>query len=228
MQRIAGKTASWEIYSGLKARGPIMVRADGRGFKKILEGSKKPYDIDFARSIVGAAELFFTGSGLDPSLAFVFSDEVNLLFPQAPFGGRIEKLDSVIAGFLSGALSLSLARAVSMDCRVLPVCRGEARVYLSERQDETWRNHVFSYGFYALVSDGQSHAQAMDLLRGMKEGEIHEMLFKRGINLARTPAWERRGVLVYKRGDEVVQDWEPPLFRSPEGQKLIEEISGLS
>jgi len=228
MQRIARKTASWEVYSGIKARGPLLVRADGRGFKKILEGSKKPYDIDFARSIVGAAELFFAVSGLDPGLAFVFSDEVNLLFPQAPFGGRIEKLDSVIAGFLSGALSLSLARVVSMDSRVIPICRDEASTYLSERQDETWRNHVFSYGFYALVSDGQSHAQAMDILRGMKESQIHEMLFKRDINLARTPVWERRGVLVYRRGGEIVQDWEPPLFLSPEGLKLVEELSGQS
>lgn len=200
------------------------MRADGRGFKKILEGSKKPYDLDFARSIVGAAELFFSGSGLDPKLAFVFSDEVNLLFAQAPFGGRIEKLDSVIAGFLSGALSLSLGQVVSMDCRVLPICRDEASIYLSERQDETWRNHVFSYGFYALVSDGQSRGQAMDLLRGMKESQIHDLLFKRGINLARTPAWERRGVMICRRGDEVVQDWEPPLFRSPEGQKLVEDL----
>jgi tRNA(His) guanylyltransferase len=227
MQRITGKTASWEIYSDLKARGSLIVRADGRGFKKILQGSSKPYDIEFARSIAGAAELFCADSGLDASLAFVFSDEVNLLFAQAPFGGRIEKLDSVIAGFLSGALSLALGKVVSMDCRVLPVCMGESSIYLSERQDETWRNHIFSYGFYALVSDGKSHAQAMDVLRGMKESEIHEMLFKRGINLARTPAWERRGILVYRKGDEIVQDWEPPLFKSPEGKRLIEEISGM-
>lgn len=226
MQRITGKTASWEIYSGLKARGPLIVRADGRGFKKVLEGCQKPYDLKFARSLAGTAELFFSDSGLDPSMAFVFSDEVNLFFREAPFSGRVEKLDSVIAGFLSGALSLSLGRAVSMDCRVLPVCRGEASLYLSERQDETWRNHVFSYGFYALVSDGQSHARAMEVLRGMKEREIHELLFKRGVNLARTPAWERRGVLVYRKGAQVIQDWEPPLFRSPEGLKLIEEITG--
>jgi tRNA(His) guanylyltransferase len=227
MQRIAGKTASWEIYSGLKARGPLMVRADGRGFKKVLEGCQKPYDLEFARSISGAAQLFLSDSGLDPALAFVFSDEVNLLFWDAPLGGRVEKLDSLIAGFLSGALSLSLKRVVSMDCRVIPICESEARDYLIERQDETWRNHIFSYGFYALISDGQSPSQAMEALRGMKESQIHELLFKRGINLSKTPAWERRGVLVYRKGGEIILDWEPPLFRSNEGAKLLDEIAGI-
>ncbi len=33
----------------------MVVRADGRGFKKVLEGSKKPYDIDFARAMADAA-----------------------------------------------------------------------------------------------------------------------------------------------------------------------------
>jgi len=87
MQRISAKSTSWEIYSGLRARAPLVVRADGRGFKKVLEGRKKPYDIDFARSMAGAVESFFLNFGPTPALAFTFSDEISLVFLEAPFAG---------------------------------------------------------------------------------------------------------------------------------------------
>jgi tRNA(His) guanylyltransferase len=224
MQRNRGKTASWEIYSNLKARSPLVARADGRGFKKILESCKKPYDMDFARSMVGATVRLFEDSGLTPSLAFTFSDEISLIFLEAPFAGRVEKIDSVIAGLLSGALSMALRRVVSMDCRVVSVCRAEIVDYLIDRQDETWRNHVFSYGFYMLLEDRLTNIQAMDQLRNMREFEIHELVFRKGVNLAKTPAWERRGVLVYRKGGELVQNWDLPLFKSEEGQRLIDQL----
>jgi tRNA(His) guanylyltransferase len=216
--------ASWEIFSGIKARAPLIIRADGRGFKKLLERRKKPYDLDFARSIVGVAASLFRDSGLSPVLAFTFSDEINLLFLEAPFAGRVEKIDSVVAGFLSGALSLSLGQVVSMDCRVIPICQAEIIEYLEERQDESWRNHVFSYGFYMLLEEGQAPAQAMEQLRGMREHEIHELVFRKGINLAKTAAWERRGILVYRYEGRLVEEWELPLFNSEEGKKLIAQM----
>ena len=224
MQTLNGKTDSWEIYSQIKVRPPLIVRADGRGFKKLLQDRKKPFDLNFAKSIVSSAARLFDSSGLSPALAFVFSDEVNLLFLDAPFAGRIEKIDSIIASFISSVLSLDLGYVVSMDSRVIPVYEGEVAEYLRERQDETWRNHVFSYGFYMLVGDGKSRDQAMSELRGMKESEIHELLFGRGINLAKTPAWERRGVLVYRKDSRISEDWELPLFGSEEGKRLLGEI----
>jgi len=225
MQRLNPKSASWEIYSNLRARAPLVARADGRGFKKVLETSKKPYDIDFARVMAEACAGFFRESGLMPALAFTFSDEISLVFLEAPFAGRVEKIDSLIAGFLSGIISLDLARPVSMDCRTIPLCQDEIGVYLAERQDETWRNHVFSYGFYMLVEEGLSKTLAMEKLRGMKEGDIHELVHQKGINLARTPAWERRGVMVRRKGEAVVQEWELPLFSSKEGTDLLEEMT---
>ena len=213
-----------EIYAQLRVRPPFIVRADGRGFSKLLEGAKKPYDLGFASSMAKAARAFFEESGLRSDLAFTFSDEINLLFTESPFNGRIEKLDSVIAGFLSGALSLSFGRIVSMDARVVPLCPGEIFEYLAARQDETWRNHVFSYGFYGLIEDGLYPNQAMKRMRGMKEPDIHEMLFQRGINLAKNPAWQRRGILIYRDEMGIAEVWEPPLFRSKEGKKLLWEI----
>ncbi|MBN1322638.1 MAG: tRNA 5'-guanylyltransferase [Methanotrichaceae archaeon] len=212
---------SWEIYSTLRVRPPLILRADGRGFHKALDGSKKPYDEHFARSMASASRSFMEDSGLSPKLAFLFSDEVNLLFLDLPFNGRLEKLDSIAASYLSSALSLNRGRILAMDCRALPLCSGEIGEYLSQCQDEAWRNHVFSYGFYALVEEGRSHGEAMGLLRGMKESQIHEMLFERGLNLAHNPAWQRRGVLIYREEGSLVEEWAPPLFRSMEGVTLL-------
>ena len=221
MQRKNKRTASWEIFSGIKVRAPLIIRADGRGFKKILERRQKPYDQDFARSMAKAASSLFLDSGLSPILAFTFSDEINMLFLEAPFAGRVEKIDSVVAGFLSSALSLSLQQVVCMDCRVIPICQSEIIDYLIERQDESWRNHVFSYGFYMLREEGQTPIQAMEQLRGMPEHEIHELVFQKGINLAKTATWERRGILVYRYAGRLIEDWELPLFKSEEGSELI-------
>jgi len=228
MQRQSAKTASWEIYSGLKARAPLIARADGRGFKKILEDRRKPFDLDFARSMANATESFFVESGLSPILGFTFSDEISLLFLEPPFGGRVEKIDSLISGFLSSALTQDLGRKVSMDCRTIPLCLAEVADYLAQRQDETWRNHVFSYGFYMLLQEGLSSSEAMARLRGMKEPEIHEQVFQRGVNLARTPSWERRGVMIYRKEGRAFQDWELPLLRSGEGKELLEGIAGIA
>lgn len=226
MQRISANSTSWEIYSGLYARAPLIIRADGRGFKKVLEESSKPYDIDFARSMVAAVKSFFLEFGPTPVLAFTFSDEISLVFLDAPFAGRVEKIDSLVAGFLSAALSLELHRLVSMDCRTIPLCQEEICSYFVERQDETWRNHVFSYGFYMLREEGLNETQVMEKLRGLREREIHELVFQKGINLAKTPAWERRGVMVYRKGGLVVADWQIPLFSSQEGITLLAEIIG--
>ena len=224
MQRLSQKSASWEIYSGLKARAPLAARADGRGFKNILAGYKKPYDSGFASAMASSASSLFEDSGINPVLAFTFSDEINLVFMAAPFGGRIEKIDSLLAGSLSAFLSLQLGKPVSMDCRTIPLCRAEIKEYLIERQNETWRNHVFSYGFYMLQDEGLDPAQAMERLRGMRESEIHELVFQRGINLAKTPYWERRGIMIYRDEGRILQDWELPLFSSKEGVELLSQI----
>ena len=232
-----------EVYADLRVRAPLVVRADGRGFGKLLRKANKPYDLEFARAMATAARAFVEGSGLAPALAFTFSDEVNLLFGEAPFNGRLEKIDSVVAGSLSGLLSIGLGKAVAMDARSIPLCPEEVVEYFAARQDEAWRNHVFSSGFYALVAEGFAPREAMGRLRGMKEAEIHEMLFRRGANLAKSPAWQRRGILIRRVwvGDEIgdaggegtggeekrartkiVEEWEPPLFRSEEGRRILD------
>lgn len=243
--RLSNKNRDEELYAEIRAHPPLIVRADGRNFKHLLTDFEKPYDERFAQGMVKATEIFFEKSGFDPKLAYTFSDEINLFFTHVPFKGRIEKLDSVIAAFLASALTIALdfKEALAFDARVIPVCGGEeVWGYLVQRQAEAWRNHLNAYGYYGLRAAGLSETEAEEHLKGMKATEVHELLFRRGINLNETPNWQRRGILIAKGRYEkegynprtaqkvtatryrVVQLWDLPLFGSEEGRSLIENL----
>lgn len=233
-----------EIYSDIRVFPPFAVRIDGRGFNRILSDFKKPYDERFAKAMAECAERFFRDSGLNPILAFTFSDEISLFFYEVPYNYRIEKIDSIIPAFFSSALTieLDLKKPVSFDSRIIPLGKEDIYRYLVWRQAETWRNHVSSYGYYTLRKTGLSENEAAIRLRNMKASAIHELVFQHGINLAETPAWQRCGVLVFremyekkgfdpvKKADvttqrtKIVQEWETPVFNTDKGRDMINQL----
>jgi tRNA(His) guanylyltransferase len=236
-----------EIYSDLKVFPPFAVRIDGRGFRRALDllALKKPYDERFARAMANSVEVFFKDSGLNPLFAFTFSDEISLFFYEIPYNNRIEKIDSIIPAFISSALTsqLSLEKPIAFDSRIIPLGKDDIYRYLIWRQAETWRNHVSSYGYYTLLKTGLSENEAGLRLKNMKASEVHELVFRRGINLAETPAWQRCGILIYretyeKRGydpvkkievkaerTKIIQEWNTPIFKSEEGRKLVDRLT---
>jgi len=183
-------------------------------------------------------------SGLDPSLVYTFSDEISLYLKKLPFSGRVEKIDSVAASFAASALSIALEpdEPLSFDARVIAATPAYAVEYLINRQDEAWRNHINAYCQQALVADGMKPRQAAAKLKGMPSRELHELMHERGVNLAKTPAWQRRGVMVYRKEIEkegynpvkdekvmtkrsaAVIDRDLPLFTSPEGKKFLQGL----
>lgn len=233
-----------EIYSHLRVFPPFAVRIDGRGFRRVLEGFEKPYDERFAHAMADSVERFFKESGMNPLFAFTFSDEINLFFLEIPYNNRVEKIDSIIPGFISSALTihLKLEKPVSFDSRVVLLGKDDIYRYLLWRQAETWRNHVSSYGYYTLLKTGLTEDEAAQRLKNMKASDVHGLVFRHGMNLAETPAWQRNGVLIYRETYEkagyepvkkievrakrtrIVQEWDTPMFKSEEGQKLIARI----
>ncbi len=235
-----------EIFSDLKVLAPIVVRIDGRNFKRELNrlSLEKPYDKKFAKAMADSSELFLKKSGIDPHFLYTFSDEINIFFfGNIPFNNRLEKLDSVIPSFFSSALTvfLDLKSAISFDSRVIPICSDDLNEYLAWRQAEAWRNHINSYAYYTLL-ESSCKREAIKKLRGMNSAQIHDMLFLRGINLNNTPEWQRRGIIVAKKVYEkegynpkldkkettsrnrIIQNWEIPIFRSADGKKFIEGL----
>ncbi len=235
---------SREIYSDLRVFPPFAVRIDGRGFRRALSDFKKPYDEIFAKAMADCVECFFRESSLNPLFAFTFSDEINLFFYEMPYNYRIEKIDSIIPAFFSSALTirLELKKPVSFDSRIIPLGKEDIYRYLVWRQAETWRNHVSSYGYYMLRKTGLSENEAAEQLKNIKASAIHELVFKHGINLAETPAWQRCGVLVFRETYEkkgydplkktevttqrkkIIQEWNTPIFKTDEGKNLISRL----
>ncbi len=239
-----------EIYAGIRAVPPVIIRLDGRAFHSLLADHSfaRPYDNTFADGMVRVCTDFFTKSGFTPLLAYTFSDEISLLFPELPFDGRIEKLASVCASFASSSLTIALRLndPVAFDARIIPVESGHVSGYLAWRQKEAWRNHMNGYSQTVLVRQGMKPHLVQRQLDGLKAAELHEICFQNGINLATTPSWERRGIMVYKKqaqkegmnpvtGEKtlairhiVVEDRDLPLFSGPQGQELIMSLISRS
>jgi tRNA(His) guanylyltransferase len=192
-----------EIFSTITTIPPVFVRLDGRAFHRLAESLelKKPFDDRFSNAMVQVCVALIADSGLCPELAFTFSDEISLYFTRLPFSGRVEKIDSVAASYAASALTNVLAGTtlLSFDARIIPATPEYAIEYLANRQNEAWRNHINGYCQQALIEEGISAKNAAARLKGIPAKDLHEMMHVRGMNLAMTPAWQRRGILVYKK-----------------------------
>jgi tRNA(His) 5'-end guanylyltransferase len=207
---------------------------------------KRPFDERFNSAMVSVCRDLIAASSLNCAFAFTFSDEISIYLPDLPFGGRVEKIDSVCAAFAASSLTiaLSLTEPIAFDARIVQVGGDATGAYLSQRQQEAWRNHMNAYCQQALIGEGLNPTEAAEVLKGMSSARLHEMMFGRGINLAKTPAWERRGVMVYKKEEKkegfnplsgemvmttrtvLVTDWDLPLFTSPQGKEYLASLIG--
>jgi len=232
-----------EIFSRLTTTLPFILRLDGRAFHTFTSAYEKPFDDRFSACFVKTAESLFADSGLSPDLVYTFSDEISLFLQKPVFDCRVEKLVSVAAAHAASAFTLAAGanHPVSFDARIVPISRDQLVPYLAWRQAEAWRNHINGYCQKLLTDSGLSAAQAQRKLDGMNAGALHELAFQAGINLASTPAWQRRGIAVYrgtvqkmgynpKTGESApvtrnvsVVDRELPLFKTPAGQNWVME-----
>ena len=202
-----------ETFSGLKVPcgSKIIIRIDGRKFSKLSRDLefKKPYDEQFKDIMVKTGEDFF--KEFSPAFIYTFSDEINILLSEIPFGGRIEKLDSVFASFITGSftknVSKSIERPISFDSRVIPLSEKLVISYFKQRQDEAWRNCINGYAYWTLREE-HAKKETMEILRKKKSNQLHDILFEKGINLAELPTWQKRGIGLYKK-EVVIEGYNP-------------------
>ncbi len=224
---------------------PFFVRLDGWKFRKLSENLKaeKPFDEKFAKCMVSSGKTLYR-KGFNPALTYFASDELNILFlNRPPFRGRIEKIDSILAGLVSSVFTLNLQKHfrkianVSFDSRIVTLTSEERAIeYLAWRQTSNWRNHNNAYAHWILSKIGYKPKEISRKLKGLKTREIHDLAFKQGVNLAKTPPWQRRGILVYKTPLmkelekcltvrwKITENWNPPLFTKNDGVNLIKQI----
>ena len=197
----------YEVYRDLKVpiNSKIILRLDGRSFHSLAKNLnlKKPYDEDFAKLMVKVSKDLF--NEFAPIFIYTFSDEISILLDNIPFNGRIEKINSVIASFAASSFTYNLGnkKPISFDSRVIPITNEDIPKYFKWRQDESWRNCINAYGIYALKSK-YSDEVANKKIKGLKSSDIHELLFKDGINLNDVDNWQKRGIAIYKQNKEIV------------------------
>lgn len=233
----------YEVYSSLKVpkNSKIIVRLDGRAFHKLARdlNLRKPYDEEFYQVMSQVCEDLFRE--FSPLFAYTFSDEISLLFDKLPFDGRIEKLDSVMAGFTSSSFVIhydtDFKKPPAFDSRIIPVSDGDVLRYFRWRQDESWRNCVNSHGI-SYLKNKYSNTEANDKIKGMKLNEILELLFENGINLNDIETYKKRGIGIYRKNKKVeglnkkenknqisyrshvYTDWKLPIFSEEFFEKI--------
>jgi len=130
---------------------------------------------------------------------------------------------------------------VAFDSRIVIASNMEKIIdYLSWRQMDIWRNpnNAYTYGIFRKM--GYRPPEIARKLKGLKTKEFHEMTFKQGVDLAKTPQWQRRGILVYKQPflkrakNDLVERWKLeecwnlPVFTSKKGAELVQRILGCT
>ncbi len=235
-----------EIYSDLRAIAPVFIRLDGRSFHRLAKKLElqKPFDENFSSIMEGVCTYFMRESGFSPLFAYTFSDEINVYVQTLPFNGRIEKLDAVAASYAASVFTIlsKVENPVAFDSRIIPIQEDMVRTYLIWRQNEAWRNHINSYCQHALILEGYSSSQAAEMLFGISANKLHDMMFSRGINLAKTPSWQRRGIMIAPKSIQkhgfnkktqaetittrncIFTDRDLPLFSSEEGEVYIKSL----
>ena len=202
-----------EIFSNLRVPcgSKIVIRADGRNFSNLSSDLKleKPYDPHFANLMVDVCNDFFME--FSPQFIFTFSDEINILLSEVPFNGRVEKLVSVFASFMSGSFTKNLIKyfkdyptceqnfkPISFDSRVIPLSGQGVIEYFKNRQNEAWRNCLNGYSYWKLRKEF-SKSHTVEILNKKNSSALHEILFERGVNMSELPLWQRRGIGIYKK-----------------------------
>lgn len=206
---------SYEIYSNLTTIKdmPLIIRIDGRRFSKYTKELKlkKPFDDRLRDIFIEVAKDLI--KEFNVKYVYTFSDEINIYTEEIPFNGRIEKIDSIFASFVTSSfmkhlflnkdlfdVNIETIPLASFDSRII-MTGNHQRQYFKWRQDEAWRNCLNSYA-QNVLNQTNSPQETSKILFKQKKSEIHELLFENGINIAHVPTWQKRGIMIYKQKNE--------------------------
>lgn len=192
-----------EAGARLMPRLPICARIDGKRFSKFTEGLPRPYDVRLSKLMVETTKHL-----VDETVArigYTQSDEISLVWfdddPKAQtfLDRRVQKLTSILASMTTAFFNKHLAAAIPeradalalFDCRVWAVpSKDEAANVLLWRELDATKNSVSmaTRAYYP-------HSEVVD--RG--NAEMHELLFKKGVNWNDYPPFFKRGTFVRRQ-----------------------------
>ena len=180
----------------------LVARLDGRSFSRLTKevcNFEAPFDVRFRDMMVNTVKQLMD-CGFRVVYGFTESDEISLLFhrEEATFGRKVRKFNSILAGQASAAFSLQLGQVIAMDCHLVPLPSIEkVKDYFLWRQEDAHRNALNAHCYWMLRKEGVGAQEATAQLDGKSISYKNELLFSRGINFDKLPAWQKRGIGVF-------------------------------
>ena len=183
---------------------PALARLDGRAFHSFVRGLARPFDERLSALMLDTAT--FLVRETNAAVGYTQSDEITLAWvadgfdSQIFFDGRIQKMCSTLAALCSARFNRELparlpaeyaARLPVFDCRVwnVPTAEEAANTFV-------WRELDAAKNSLSMAARAHyGHAE----LHNKSGGELHEMLWRKGINWNDYPAFFKRGTYVRRR-----------------------------
>src|SRR5688572_28017442 len=171
----------------------MVARLDGRGFTRLTKEVcrfEAPFDPRFRDLMLDTAEYLMTGCGMNFVYGYTESDEISLLFApgERPFGRKIRKLTSLLAGEASARFALGLGRQAALDCRISELPSENLVVdYFRWRNEDAHRNALNAHCYWSLRRAGRSVREATAAMEGLSVAAKNELLFAAGVNFNDLP-----------------------------------------
>lgn len=181
----------------LVRRMPVILRLDGKAFHTLTRRCQKPFD-EFFSNAMEYTSMRLLSEIQGAKCAYVQSDEISILLTDfdtlqtdAWFDNNLQKIVSVSAGFASAHFTTHFCNDGNIavfDCRAFNIPKEEAYNYFVWRQQDWLKNSVQMLA-RAHYSPKQLHKK--------KQADMHEMLYKKGINWANLESRWKNGTFCF-------------------------------
>jgi tRNA(His) 5'-end guanylyltransferase len=185
---------------------PICARIDGKRFSRFTEGLERPFDLRLSRLMIDTTRYLVEETAA--CVGYTQSDEMSLVWHEPDprtksfLDRRVQKLTSILASMATGYFNAHLAAAIPekagsvalFDCRVWAVPNRDeaANVFLWRELDATKNSVSMAARAY------YPHAEIVD----RDNAEMHELLFKKGVNWNDYPPFFKRGTFLRRQAVE--------------------------
>lgn len=190
---------------------PFIVRLDGKAFHSFVKKAnyERPFSKEFSERMTSL--LRELTSEFHAVLGFTQSDELSLLFlqdrtehTQAIFGGRINKINSVLASHAGCWFNFDHLTMGIFDARTFSIPKDRIQAYFRARQRDCYRNWVNSWAQFYL---GHS------AIEGLTVPDRLKLIEAKGINLfTEETLWQRRGIFSFRSNKEVTSISNGPII----------------
>lgn len=190
----------------LTPRSPLFIRVYGRAFHTYCRGMKKPFDDELINAMITAAKK--TAKEMQGfKLAYVQSDECTFMLTdfdthdtQGWFDYEVNKIVSITASAFTAYFNqfMGVDKLAMFDARAFIVPVDDApNVFVWRQQD--WERNSVQMVARSLYSQKELQHKSI--------GDLHELLFKKGVNWAKLEDVYKNGTFIHYIQGEIHEKW---------------------